>query len=319
MRVCYSDVESISCPLDDSPFAGQDAQHGWDVTHTIDQRFPVDTDTGDTETAAPATVTDLVTGLMWQTTGIWYEPWVFWEDARNRCSDLYHAGYNDWRLPDVYELMSIVNLGRPSYVYMFDAAYVFTTFRADRFWTSTTQSGQSDFAWTVNFQYGHVVPLAKSNTYYDVYAVCVRSMPTSGRTLTGSNVSGERIVTDSTNQLTWQGCAAGLAAEDCAQGTILEANWEGALLYCATLDFAGHTDWRLPDAVELASIVDYRFNDPSIQSDLFPQTPPLPFWTSTARALFPYEEGWIVDFSSGHRTLRDKSADGAIRCVRDDL
>jgi hypothetical protein len=318
MRFCYNDVESISCPPDGSPFAGQDAQYGWDVAHTIDQRFPVDTDTSDTETAAPATVTDLVTGLTWQTTGLWYEPWVFWEDARNRCSTLYHAGYDDWRLPDVYELMSIVNLGRPSFVYVFDAVNVFNTLRADRFWTSTSQSGLPDYAWTVNFQYGHVLPLAKSNSYYDVYAVCVRGTPTAGRTLTASTESDARTVKDGANGLVWQGCAAGLEGEDCAQGTILETNWEGALSYCASLDLGGHADWRLPDAVTLASIADYRFDNPSIHLDLFPQTPSLPFWTSTARSLFP-GEGWIVDFSSGHRTLQTKSEDGAIRCVRDDL
>jgi hypothetical protein len=34
-------------------------------------------------------------------------------------------------------------------------------------------------------------------------------------------------------------------------------NWEGALSYCENLDAAGYDDWRLPDAKELQSIVDY--------------------------------------------------------------
>ncbi len=33
--------------------------------------------------------------------------------------------------------------------------------------------------------------------------------------------------------------------------------WKEALEYCENLDFAGHSDWRLPNAKELQSIVDY--------------------------------------------------------------
>jgi hypothetical protein len=34
-------------------------------------------------------------------------------------------------------------------------------------------------------------------------------------------------------------------------------NWAGALNYCESLDYAGYDDWRLPNAKELQSIVDY--------------------------------------------------------------
>jgi hypothetical protein len=34
-------------------------------------------------------------------------------------------------------------------------------------------------------------------------------------------------------------------------------NWEEALDYCEGLDLGGQTDWRLPNAKELQSIVDY--------------------------------------------------------------
>ena len=34
-------------------------------------------------------------------------------------------------------------------------------------------------------------------------------------------------------------------------------NWEDALSYCEELNLAGHTDWRLPNAKELQSILDY--------------------------------------------------------------
>ena len=34
-------------------------------------------------------------------------------------------------------------------------------------------------------------------------------------------------------------------------------NWEDALAYAEDLDLAGYRDWRLPNAKELQSIVDY--------------------------------------------------------------
>ena len=34
-------------------------------------------------------------------------------------------------------------------------------------------------------------------------------------------------------------------------------NWEEALRFCENMNFAGYSDWRLPDAKELQSIVDY--------------------------------------------------------------
>ena len=33
--------------------------------------------------------------------------------------------------------------------------------------------------------------------------------------------------------------------------------WENALSYAGAATFAGHSDWRLPDAKELQSLLDY--------------------------------------------------------------
>ena len=69
------------------------------------------TDNGD------GTVTDNVTGLMWQQA----EPAIgnieTWDNAVAHCQSLTLAGHSDWRLPSRIELVSIVDLGQsePSY------------------------------------------------------------------------------------------------------------------------------------------------------------------------------------------------------------
>ncbi len=58
--------------------------------------------------------------------------------------------------------------------------------------------------------------------------------------------NGDGTVTDLATGLMWKKDDSGSGME-----------WKDALAYCEDLSYAGHTDWRLPDAKELQSIVDY--------------------------------------------------------------
>ncbi len=60
------------------------------------------------------TISDLATGLTWQQGDS--EIGVNWESSLNYCVDLDLGGYEDWRLPDIKELQSILDYTRsPSY------------------------------------------------------------------------------------------------------------------------------------------------------------------------------------------------------------
>ena len=50
-------------------------------------------------------------------------------------------------------------------------------------------------------------------------------------------------------------------------------DWTRADAYCQSLILAGHDDWRLPSAVELASIVNVLALAPAIDTAAFPETP----------------------------------------------
>ncbi|MBN1421343.1 MAG: DUF1566 domain-containing protein [Planctomycetes bacterium] len=74
---------------------------------------------------------------------------VLWCDALRYCEGLTFAGYDDWRLPNIRELLSIVDYGR------WDPA-IDPVFRALPAWHWSSESGAfaPDFAWDVSFLNG---------------------------------------------------------------------------------------------------------------------------------------------------------------------
>ena len=101
--VCYDDSdELVTCPVEGEPFYGQDNQH--------DGHQPSYTDNGD------GTVTDNVTGLIWQqspdTDGdgdIDADDKLTYDEAVAGASECSQGGYSDWRLPTIKELYSLID------------------------------------------------------------------------------------------------------------------------------------------------------------------------------------------------------------------
>ena len=90
--------------------------------------------------------------------------------------------------------------------------------------------------------------------------------------------------------------------------------WADAAAYCASLATSGPC-WRLPQRIELASIVDYAGMFPSIDA-AFATTPVAPFWTATAVASAPGQR-WVVNFDIGYIQRADETMAAAmVRCVR---
>jgi cysteine-rich repeat protein len=181
-RTCYDNSAALgSCPgsagttgCETTPFCGQDAQYGWDVTCPACPRFAR---SGTTEPV----VTDNVTGLMWQ--GCWAERngtlcaggsdvTKNWSTALSYCDGLIWGGHSDWRLPDEFELQSIVDYGRSSSPTIDTTAFPATP--ADVFWSSSSFAGSASYAWYVAFYDGHVNNFVKPPT---VYVRCVRRGP----------------------------------------------------------------------------------------------------------------------------------------------
>ena len=244
---CYSDQTSIPCPEEGEPFYGQDAQYQGAESQYLDH--------GD------GTITDTVTGLMWQKTPDASGKATF-KEALDGAETLDLAGYQDWRLPTIQELYSLIDFRGSSTAEIpyLDLAYFDFEFgntsQGERFidaqyWSSTVYQGvtmrDNPTAFGVNFADGRIkgYPIVrKDGQEMEQFVRYVRGNPDYG--VSDFIDNGDGTITDQAAGLTW-------LAED--SGDPLD--WEGALAYCETLEAAGASDWRLPNAKELHSLVDY--------------------------------------------------------------
>lgn len=106
------------------------------------------------------TVTDTVTGLMWQQITTETMPW---KNALIYCDDLDLADYDDWRLPDRNELGTIVDYSR--YNPAIDLSVFFET-PPSGYWSSTVYADDANNAWRVHFYTGHINASYKLNSCY---------------------------------------------------------------------------------------------------------------------------------------------------------
>ncbi len=115
-----------------------------------DPRF---TDNGD------ETVTDNLTGLMWTKDANMAEK--TWEEAKTYCEDLSHAGHNDWRLPNVNELSSLIDRGKANPA--LPEGHLFSDVQ-NFYWSSTAYSDGTSFAWGVYLGDGFVSIVDKTGS-----------------------------------------------------------------------------------------------------------------------------------------------------------
>lgn len=115
------------------------------------------------------TVTDTVTGLMWQQQDD--NQTRNWEGAITYCEGLSLAGFTDWRLPDVMELASITDDSNAPAIDSIAFPGTNSSNYFDYYWSSTSYASNSSFAWHVAFGTGRVdkgdsINGNKANSYY---------------------------------------------------------------------------------------------------------------------------------------------------------
>ncbi len=123
-------------------------------------------------------------------------------------------------------------------------------------------------------------------------------------------IGGDDVVVDRATGLTWarDGNEAG-----CYSGGVL--NWVNCLSWARGLDFAGFTDWRLPNILELGSIIDYaRWLAPTIYI-VFTNTSSNDYFTSTTFGITT-ANAFQIAFNSAVISFTLKSASRRLRCVR---
>jgi len=110
------------------------------------------------------TVTDLTTGFIWQQSDIKKN----WETANTYCEGLDHANHQDWRLPSIEELKTIV-MSTKSTVMIDPIAFPDT--KPSLYWSSTTFESNPSNAMIVDFSNGESYSEEKG---FKNYVRCVR-------------------------------------------------------------------------------------------------------------------------------------------------
>ncbi|MDX1351316.1 MAG: DUF1566 domain-containing protein, partial [Putridiphycobacter sp.] len=241
--------QQLKTVLSGQSFYGQDAHY------TGNQ--PSYTDNGN------GTISDNVTGLMWeQDMGVK----LSYEDAFTKAANSTLGGYTDWRVPTIKELYSLaIFTGRcfgDEAIFKFIDTNYFNQPIGDesigereidaQTWSSTQYVGLIMAGDTAVFGYNFVDGRLKGYPKYDpqtgapntMYFRMVRGNPSYG--INNFVDNGDGTITDEATGLMWQ------QADDSNK-----RDWENALSYAENLTLAGYNDWRLPNAKELQSIVDY--------------------------------------------------------------
>ncbi|MCP4664185.1 MAG: DUF1566 domain-containing protein [bacterium] len=262
-EVCYDELSAISCPAAGQAFAGQDAQHaGYQPQLTV--------------SADGLSVYDQVTDLTWQRSADTDGDGDIDGDDKLTLTqaEAYPAtlnainfgGYDDWRLPNIKELFSLMdNRGEdPSGYTGTDTSGLVPFIDTDYFefaygdqsanqriidsqWATTSvyvSNEQGNNLFGVNFADGRIKSYGVNMGFY---TICVR-----GNTAYSVNDlvdNGDGTITDQATGLMWE-------QDDNGSAVI----WEDALALVVAGNDAyhlGYDDWRLPNIKELHSILDY--------------------------------------------------------------
>ena len=263
--ISYDSTRIISKPVPGQPYYGQNSNYPGNV--------PSYSNNGD------GTVTDNLTGLMWQKSPdkngdgvINYSDKLSYSEALAGASKFRLGGYNDWRLPTIKELYSLI---------------LFTGLDPDP--QSTSSSGLNPFIDTTYFKFGYGDLSAGERIIDGNFVSSTRSVSkTCGeavdavfgvnfadgrikgypiifpgklttnyfyiRYVRGNTEYGKNKLIDNSNG-TISDNATGLMWMQNDNAKAL--NWENALSFAENFQFAGYSDWRLPNTKELQSIVDY--------------------------------------------------------------
>ncbi|MBD1259306.1 DUF1566 domain-containing protein [Maribacter polysiphoniae] len=323
----YTDLAITSALSDGDAFYGQDAYYTGNT--------PSYTDNGD------GTITDNVTGLLWEQD---MGEKLTLEEAIAKAEASTLGGYTDWRVPTIKELYSLIQftgqvMGEQAVEMFIDTDY-FNQPLGDvgigereidaQTWSSTEYVGltmdSDETIFGVNFVDGRIKGYPKykkaTGSANTMYFRMVR-----GNTDYGNNSfvnNGDGTVSDHATGLMWQKADDGVARD-----------WEEALAYAENLELGTHSDWRLPNAKELQSIVDYtrspqttnspaidpifdttEINDPEGNPGQYPF-----FWSGTTHldGANPYSSAVYIAFGEGQGmmdgTLMDVHGAG---CQRSD-
>jgi hypothetical protein len=109
------------------------------------------------------TVTDRLTGLIWTRNANQAKGPADWERAVSGAGACRQGGFSDWRLPNRFELESLLDLGK--FNPALPAGHPFIDVQPSYYWTSSTTANTEDDAWAIHFYIGFVTKDDKAGSH----------------------------------------------------------------------------------------------------------------------------------------------------------
>jgi len=191
----------------------------------------------------------------------------------NKLNNENFGGFNDWRLPSILELNSIIDYGRlnPSINKLF-----FPMMMSSTYWSSTITNDNPEKIWCLIFGNGHIF---KNTIDNKCFTIAVRGMSKQVKKIIDNN---DGTITDSDTGLMWQK----------TNNESLE--WENAISYCESLNLEGYNDWRMPNIKELISIINNKYFLNANREFFQAFNQDLLYWSSTSYSAFE-DNSWVVN------------------------
>lgn len=283
-------------------------------------------------------VVDNLTGLMWMKNPPSGK--YSWQNALSYAINLNTAnlcGYNSgWRLPNILELESLVNLGEAgSETWLNLPENGFIGIVGNQYWSSTTVNSEKNMAWVVNFSdnsrdiesktlsFLHILPVRGESTTpaqlwktgqtgcYDETGNSISCIGTGqdGEFTAGAQWPSPRftnpangLIKDNLTGLIWTANAntpGPEPAKTCFSGVAKISYYAYEYIECLNNNnYLGYSDWRLPNNKELLSLIDHSQSNPALPPNNF-SLPDFRFYWTSDTYLSLYSSGWIVDMNTG--------------------
>jgi hypothetical protein len=250
------------------------------------------------------TITDNVTGLMWQQVD---GGEMTFESAISYCNSLTLGGYSGWRLPTPIEAYSILIHQNSNPAINTTYFSSLTTPGAEYWWTSVYENNSTTKVWCTNAGGGignhpKIETISAGGTK-KFHARAVRNV-TSPTMITNHFTDNGDTITDNLTQLVWQ---------KIPNTAVL--TWEQALVYAEGLTIGTSSDWRLPNIKELQSLNNELATNPSVFSPYFSNVGIHNYWSSTT---LPNQtlSAWYWSTAFGITTYSSKTGTNYVICVR---
>jgi len=295
----------------DSVPGGQDAVYGRDADNKDDTDgeagfsfSKLDQDGNELAFSAVdwSCVRDNVTGLVWRKELL--PKAVF--DATPTVDSV--CGIDDWRVPALLELISVVN-----YHGGFEKRFADNLWPMGKYWIIEQSDGLSTFYDTnystfLNYPAGAEFP-----------AILVSGQSLATQSSERFIINDNNTVTDIVTGLMWQRCTSGEtfnATNGVCEGAVLTQTWYQALQLAMSNQFAGLEGWRLPNLKELTSLADFNSSaEVTFNSDIFPTANTGYIWTSTPGRVA--KEAYRVQVIPARISWQPTTYNNAVLLVRD--